>query len=183
MAEVLVEYEAPVVHGSDSYQARAVGRPAGHMWEGWLEFIPENGGVVVSGVESTQSEREHLIYWATGLTPIYLEGALVRALKPAATVEMRIPEEPLSDAPAPRVAHRTVVASTPEPVLDPFEIGGRSLDVLRQELTALNRPRLLNIIVAFELNGGGEDLAWMSDLQLVTFVVTAVEAQLAHRTR
>ena len=40
----------------------------------------------------------------------------------------------------------------PEPVLDPFEIGARNLDVLRQELTALNRPRLLNIIDAYDLN-------------------------------
>ena len=38
----------------------------------------------------------------------------------------------------------------PEPVLDPFEVGGRNLDVLRQELSALNRPRLLNIISAYE---------------------------------
>lgn len=183
MAEVLVDFETPVTHGSDTYRARAVGRPAGHMWEGWLEFIPRNGsGVVVSGVESTQPERDHLIYWATGLTPIYLQGALVRALKPA-TVRVRVIEEPLSDGPATKVVHRTLATNTPEPVLDPFEIGGRSLDVLRQELGALNRPRLLNIIAAFELNGSGEDLAWMSDLQLVTFIVTAVDAQLAQRTR
>jgi hypothetical protein len=68
-------------------------------------------------------------------------------------------------------------------VLDPFEIGGRSLDVLRQELTALNRPRLLNIIAAFDLNPGGEDVSWMTDAQLMTFIVTAVEAQLMQRSR
>jgi hypothetical protein len=108
MAEVLVDFETPVIHGNDSYRARAVGRPAGRMWEGWLEFIPRQpGDVVVSGVESTQPERDHLIYWATGLTPIYLQGALVRALKPV-TVRVRVIEEPLSAAPAPRVIKRTV---------------------------------------------------------------------------
>jgi hypothetical protein len=71
----------------------------------------------------------------------------------------------------------------PEPVLDPFEIGGRSLDILRQELGALNRPRLLNIIASFGLNPGGEDLAWMSDRQLIHFIVTAVDTQLAMRAR
>jgi hypothetical protein len=185
MAEVLVDFEAPVAYDSELYSARAVGRfgASTHMWEGWLEFLPRAGGdPVVGGVETTQPEREHLIYWATGLTPVYLEGALRRALSPA-QVRVRVIEEPVSDAPAPRVVHRTVVADRPEAVLDPFEIGVRSLDVLRQELTALNRPRLLNIIAAYDLNPGDEDLAWMSDLQLVTFIVTAVEAQLVQRER
>jgi hypothetical protein len=68
-------------------------------------------------------------------------------------------------------------------VLDPFEIGERSLDVLAQELHALNRPRLLNVIAAFDLNPAGEDVSWMSDDQLVTFIVVAVEAQLLQRTK
>jgi hypothetical protein len=55
--------------------------------------------------------------------------------------------------------------------------------VLRQELRALNRPRLLNIITAFDLNPGGEDLHWMSDRQLVQFIVTAVDAQMMQRAR
>jgi hypothetical protein len=80
MAEVLVHFETSVAHGGDIYEARAVGRPAGHMWEGWLEFLPRDGGAPVVGrVESTQPEREHLVYWATGLTPVFLEGALQRA--------------------------------------------------------------------------------------------------------
>ena len=47
------------------------------MWEGWLEFVPIDGGlgdVLVSSVESRQPEREHLAYWATGLTPVYSGG-------------------------------------------------------------------------------------------------------------
>jgi hypothetical protein len=68
-------------------------------------------------------------------------------------------------------------------VLDPFDVGGRSLDVLRQELGALNRPRLLNIIAAFELNAANEDLSWMSDAQLARFIVVAVETRLLQRAR
>ena len=71
----------------------------------------------------------------------------------------------------------------PEPVLDPFDIGARNLDVLRQELTALNRPRLLNIIAAFDLNPAGEDIEWMTTAQLVHFIVVAVDAQLPQRIR
>jgi hypothetical protein len=71
----------------------------------------------------------------------------------------------------------------PEPVLDPFEIGSRNLDLLRQELTALNRPRLLNIIDAHDLNPGNENIDWMSAAQLVHFIVVAVDMQLPQRLR
>ena len=184
MAELLTSYETPVRDDGTAYHARAVGRRAPNgMWEGWLEFEPigGRGDAYVSSVETTQPEREHLVYWATGLTPIYLEGALHRAKHPL-VVRVRREETPLSDEPAPRhVTRSRPVASVPEPVLDPFEIGGRSMDILRQELTALNRPRLLNIIAAFDLNPAGEDLKWMTDAQLVTFIVVAVEAQMGRR--
>lgn len=186
MAEVLVSFEHPIRDDHGEYHARAVGRPADDgMWEGWIEFTAVDGTseVHVTGVESRQPEREHLQYWATGLTPIFLEGALHRARRPV-TVRVRPVEVPTSTAPKPRDRVVTrVMPPGPEPVLDPFEIGGRSLDILRQELGALNRPRLVNIIAAFDLNASGEDLSWMSDRQLIQFVVTAVEAQIALRSR
>lgn len=182
MAEVLVEFDRPVTADGASYRARAVGRRADDgMWEAWLEFLPGNGDApVVGSVETRQPEHEHAVYWATGLTPIFLEGALARALHPL-TVRVRVAPEPVSDAPAPRSSPPARAAAGPEAVLDPFEVGGRSLDILRQELTALNRPRLLNIIAAFDLNPADEDLAWMSDGQLATFIVTATETRLARR--
>ena len=186
MAEVLVSFEAPVSDELGTFHARAVGRRGpDHMWEGWLEFVPVDGtgDVLVSAIESTQPEREHLVYWATGLTPVYLEGALQRARKPL-TVRVRPGETPVSSSPAPRVETvRRPTAAAPEPVLDPFEVGARSLDVLRQELGALNRPRLLNIIAAYELNPAGEDLSWMSDAQLAHFIVVAVDTRLVQRAR
>jgi hypothetical protein len=181
MAEVLVSFDAPIADELGVFHARAVGRKAEDgMWEGWLEFVDESGEVLVTPAESRQPEREHLVYWATGLTPVYLEGALRRARNP---LEVRVPlaEEPASESPAPQVTVRTYVRHGPEPVLNPFEVGSRSLHILRQELSAFNRPRLQNIIAAFELNPGGEDLGWMSDAQLVHFIVTAVEAQLKTR--
>jgi hypothetical protein len=186
MAEVFVSFDQPVRDELGEYHARAVGRLGDDgMWEGWIEFTPIDGGteVLVTGVESTQPERAHLEYWATGLTPVFLEGALARARRPV-TVRVRPVEVPFSEAPKPRdPVVRRVMPSGPEPVLDPFAIGGRSLDVLRQELGALNRPRLLNIIAGFNLNPANEDLSWMSDHQLMQFVVTSVEAQLGLRTR
>jgi hypothetical protein len=157
------------------------------MWEGWLEFVPLDAGrpeVVVSSVESRQPVREHLEYWAQGLGAVYAEGSLDRALHPIA-VRTRIAETAASSAPAARIVTEPArrVSQGPEPVLDPFDIGARSLDILAQELHALNRARLLNVIAAYDLNPGGEDVAWMSDDQLARFIVVAVEVQLLNRSR
>ena len=186
MAEVLRSFDVQVSDGVMAYVARAVGRQAEDgMWEGWLEFLPmtEGAETVVGSVESRQPERNHLVYWASGLTPVFLEGAFQRARRPV-TVRVRTVELPHSTAPERRaVAVSRVMPPVPEPVLDPFEIGGRNLDLLRQELHALNRPRLLNIIAAFELNPAGEDLSWMSDHQLAHFIVVTVDARLGQRVR
>jgi hypothetical protein len=185
MAEVLRSFDSPIAHPTGHYHARVVGRLAEDgMWEGWLEFVPTDPAgtrVAVSPVESRQPEREYLDYWAQGLTVVYAEGALDRALNPIA-VRTRVVETPLSERPAARPM-TTAVRVGPEPVLDPFEIGQRNLDILRQELHALDRPRLLNIIAAFDLNPAGKDVAALSDEQLGTFIVVAVEAQMTQRTR
>jgi hypothetical protein len=188
MADVLRSFDEPIEHGTDHYHARVVGRLAEDgMWEGWLEFEPVEPGeagkesIVVSAVESRQPELEHLQYWADGLSWVYVEGSLERALHPI-TVRTRVAETAVSSAPSKRIVTRPVYRG-PEPVLDPFEVGGRSLDILSQELRALDRPRLLNIVAAYGLNPGGRELAGMTDAQLGTFIVVAVEAQLALRSR
>ena len=48
-------------------------------WEGWLEFHSALGAVRRTTRETTQPDRDALAYWASGLEPIYLEGALARA--------------------------------------------------------------------------------------------------------
>lgn len=185
MAEVLTVFEAPITDEEGTYEARIVGRQAADgMWEGWVEFLPMNGKgePLVSGVETRQPEHHDLAYWASGVTAVYLEGALQRARKPT-TVRVRVAPLPASDAPAARRTVITEASAAPAAVLDPFEVGGRNLDILAQELRALNRPRLLNIISAYNLNPGGEDLSGMTDAQLVRFIVVAVEVQLLQRAR
>jgi hypothetical protein len=184
VAEVLREFDEPIVHPPGRYHPRVLGRLAEDgMWEGWLEFVPLDPGkpVAVSPVESRQPQREYLEYWAQGLSVVYAEGALERALHPLA-VRPRVTGPPLSERPAPRPVTPSVRV-VPEPVLDPFEVGRGNLDILRQELHALDRPRLLNIITAFDLNPASKDVAPLSDEQLVTFIVVAVEAQMIHRAR
>lgn len=50
-------------------------------WKGWLEFEPLDGfrPTLSTGQETTQPSRATLAYWATGLEPTYLDGALARA--------------------------------------------------------------------------------------------------------
>ena len=59
------------------------GRPAGTgLWEGWIEFIGVGRGIVLrTSTETRQPSRRGLVYWASGLRPAYLEGALVRAVR------------------------------------------------------------------------------------------------------
>jgi hypothetical protein len=64
------------------YRVQAFGheRPDG-TWIGWLEFEPEGqpGARLRTDFETSQPNRTAVEYWADGLEPIYLEGALERA--------------------------------------------------------------------------------------------------------
>jgi hypothetical protein len=178
MAEMLRSFDEPIHHSSGTYHPRVVGRYAADgMWEAWLEFVPADGGkVIVSAVESRQPERSHLEYWAQGLTPVYAEGSLHRALHPI-TVRTRVVETPASEAPARRVV--AVPYSGRRPILDPFEVGEHSLDVLAQELRALGRARLLHIIDAYRLNAADLDTSQMIDEELVGLIVSRVHTRLS----
>lgn len=49
-------------------------------WIGWLEFVAQDSGATChTPRETTQSNREHLYYWATGVQQSYLTGAFSRA--------------------------------------------------------------------------------------------------------
>ncbi len=49
-------------------------------WEGWLEFHPSAmGSILRTDQETSQPNLTALEYWADGLQPVYLEGALARA--------------------------------------------------------------------------------------------------------
>jgi len=137
---------------------------------------------LISAVESRQPEREHLQYWASGLSVVYAEGSLQRARRPL-TVRTHLIETPASKAPAPRIRTMPLRVVGTEPVLDPFEVGSHSLDILRQELHALGRARLLNIIVAYEMNPQKGDLQQLTDAQLISLIVAAVEAALVDKPK
>jgi hypothetical protein len=67
--------------GGQLYAVRAYGQERSDgTWIGWLTFLTADAQTVRrTGRETTQSNREHLDYWATGLQPSYIEGAFRRA--------------------------------------------------------------------------------------------------------
>jgi hypothetical protein len=157
MAEVLVEFDAAFL-GSDgaNYAPRACTRLGDDgLWEGWLEFNDlDTGAVVRSGRETTQPTRDDVMYWATGLTRVYLEGALERTLRPVRAAQpLRLHLEPAFDGPAPQV---DVVddGAAPRAVLDPFEVHTQGEQVLREALSALSIEHLRTIVQAYRLGGG-----------------------------
>ena len=157
MAEVLVEFDA-AFPGSDgaNYAPRACARVGDNdLWEGWIEFSDlDTGAVIRTGRETTQPTRDDMMYWATGLTRVYLEGALARALGPEPVLEpLRVHVEPTFDGPAPRPSVAELPVG-PRPVLDPFEVYAQGERVLRQELSALDVDHLHAIVRAYDLGGG-----------------------------
>ncbi len=66
--------------GGEEYTAHTYGEArADGKWEGWLEFHSAAGAPRRTGRETTQPNREALAYWASGLEPVYLDGAFSRA--------------------------------------------------------------------------------------------------------
>jgi hypothetical protein len=151
---------------------------SGGSWEGWIEFVPIGGGDPVrSSRETTQPNRADLEYWATGLTGIYLEGALDRALQPLAISPASPPPPPIFDGPAPHVVHRASEEPV-ESVLDPFSVYEKGEAVLRQQLAALSAWHIVNILVAYDL--AREDAAMLNRLPastLIELVIAGVQRE------
>jgi hypothetical protein len=85
MAELLQEYLTEIVGPDDTtYVVRSYGaeRMDG-TWMGWLEFVPLDitKPSLRTGQETSQPNRTAVEYWATGLEPVYFEGAFERAIE------------------------------------------------------------------------------------------------------
>jgi hypothetical protein len=180
MPEVLASFETPVT-GSNNvrYHAQACGEEmaGGGLWQGWLEFTPVGGGTPIrTSRETTQPNRTDAEYWATGLTPIFLEGALERALSPA-TVKVSTRAEPLFAGPAEPPVRMTEKPRA-EAVLDPFSIYEKGEPLLRKELLALSEWHLVNIIARYELSMRAEaELERLPRADLVELIVAAVRSR------
>lgn len=175
MAEVLVEFADPIAdERGNRYTARACGSQMDDgLWQGWIEFLPIGAGEPVrSKRETTQPNRTDAEYWATGLTYVYLEGALRRALNPLVRPPQREILPPVFREPAPSAE---VAPGPVDSVLNPFSVFRKGEPLLRRQLSALSAWHLVNIIRDYRLSNAGVDqLNALSPVDLVELIVSAV---------
>src|ERR1051326_5317680 len=91
MDEILQQFEQPVIDESgDRHRGYLYGRSRpGDTWQGWLVFERQNDGRrYATGVETTQPNRQAVLYGGTGLADDYFDGAFNRG---RATIRGRIP--------------------------------------------------------------------------------------------
>jgi hypothetical protein len=153
MPEVLVVFDAQLT-GTDGgrWSAQACGGVADDgLWEGWIEFQPLDAdeSPVRTARETEQPNRDDLMYWAQGLTAVYLDGALSRALAPdAQRMRRTVQARPAFDGPA-RPAHARTGRAPTHAVLDPFDVYLEGEDVLIAQLGALDIARLRDIVIEY----------------------------------
>jgi hypothetical protein len=75
------DLESVVTADTERYSIRVRGR---HLedgrWIGWIDFESQDGSRVLhTDRETTQPNRDALLYWASGLEPLYFEGAFARS--------------------------------------------------------------------------------------------------------
>jgi len=176
MAETLQHYPGVVVAADAAeYEARACGaQMADGLWHGWIEFVPVGDGPPLrSPRETTQPNRADAVYWASGLSRIYLEGALRRARSSPVAVPVTEPAPPIFAEPAP--SSSKPAALTPSAILDPYSVYEKGEALLRQELSALSAWHLVNIVLDYDLSGlPVEALNRMPALKVINLIVAAV---------
>jgi hypothetical protein len=187
VAETLLQFQSLVQSADgDAYRVKACGAPMPDgVWQGWLEFAPVDGGEPIrSQRETTQPNRTDTEYWASGLTPVYLEGALRRALAGPVRLPVTTVRPPRFDGPA----ASTVPVPAREPVahgvLDPFSVYEKGESLLRRQLGALSAWHLVNIINEHELSQErAEVLNARPAAELIEIIVNGVAAEGARTTR
>lgn len=183
MAEVLLHFQTVLV-GTDghAYVPRACATAnADGMWEGWIEFVPQRDGAVLrSPRETTQPKFSDAVYWASGLSPVYLEGALDRAMR--VRTASRAMGVPYGDGiasyqePAPHLSPVPPATAPPRAsVINPFVVAEKGHAHLRRQLSALSPWHLVNVVRSFELSQASDDvLLRLSHDALVDTIVSEV---------
>lgn len=90
----VLRFDTPVVSPEGEVYSALVyaSERSDHGWDAWIVFLPVAGGrALPTDRETTQPNLAAVSYWGTGLSHVYLEGALSRALAltPEATLQRR----------------------------------------------------------------------------------------------
>jgi hypothetical protein len=174
LREVILDLAPMATDGGRVYHPSIVAAVAadGH-WNAWIEFVdPNSGEVLRTGIETHQTHEADLHHWASVLSDVYLRGAVARAAVSRAETAIH------------RRSDRQARLTGPieESVPDPFDLFEHGEHVLRRELLLFKPATLRELILTHKLNPAGLDLAKFTKAQLVTFIVTAMEAQATLRS-
>ena len=123
--ERLLQFERPITDTTGTiYNVSVYGRSRpSDTWQGLLVFERTTDGQrFTTDVETTQPNAEAIVYWATGLTDTYFDGALQRAQKPN--------------------EHDATPLAVPEPIVD-----GRIDSAMRRERLAGLERAVLGVFV------------------------------------
>lgn len=152
-SEVLIQFDTTLT-GPDhrQYVPRACARKCDDgRWEGWIEFIADDGSVSGSPRETVQPNHTDVTYWAGGLTVAYLEGALQRTLDAEVAIPRVIDAGPPVQGPAPTSLHADSLPGL-RAAFDPFKAYAQGEQILRQQLRALDVSHLAQIVKVYELS-------------------------------
>jgi hypothetical protein len=171
--------------GGVRYRAHVRGRerPDG-TWEAWFEFEPVEPRLPTlhSARETTQPNRRDLDYWASGIEPVYLEGAISRAERIAAEEAAPVAGSGRSAPAAGTSVPPSSLSPPARPVLDPFKVFVQGEDILREELSALSTGHLRNILRAYQLAEEHRITDHVSDrVELAAMIVSGVRQRLLER--
>jgi hypothetical protein len=186
MAETLQQYPGTIVADDGTeYEARVCASPMPDgLWQGWIEFVPVeeaedaedagDGGPIRSPRETTQPNRTDALYWASGLSRVYLEGALRRARAKPVAVPVAEAPPPIFEEPKPGLSS-PAVGVAPSSILNPFSLYEKGEALLRQELSAMSTWHLVNIVLDYELSDEPvEVLNRKASTALINLIVSAV---------
>ena len=183
VAETLLQFPRPIAAPDGTlYEARACGSAmAANMWQGWIEFVPLDGGAPVrSPRETTQPNRtdtEVLGDWVDRRVPR-------RRIAPRArTAGER------ADAAAAALCLRPAGVDSADfrrcrgtSILDPFSVYEKGEALLRKQLAALSAWHLVNIAREYELTDlPVETLNAMPGVELIELIVAGVRAETGRR--
>jgi hypothetical protein len=123
MDRLLEVFEAPFVDDDgQTHTVQLYGRSRpGDTWEAWLVFVRGSDGArFATATETTQPSAEAVLYWATGLTSAYFEGAFRRAVTPRPSPRIVNVPPPLRDVRADRETYAQRLGDLEQQILNLF---------------------------------------------------------------
>jgi hypothetical protein len=178
MSEMIADLPYRVIdtEGDEYYVSVAADVRTDGRWQAWLEYMPlDESDPLLTPIETTQQNRADIVRWAETLTETYVEGAFRRAVHAPADV-LAVLRDRMSVAEA---AAEAAIEIDRGDVTDPFAMYQSGRPAMKARLSALPVGSLRQMIVDFGLNRAGKSLSWLNRNQLVTFIITATEVQIA----